>query len=1125
MTLDDLLAKWLDREGGAERANYQMFLSEFASALGLPTPDPKGTGLGDYEFEAPVKSEAALGRKGTGRIDLYKRGCFILEAKQSQLKPGEQPDPEPLESPPATVYDLFGHAIGVESATRRPRPRYDRLMADARLQAERYALALPDTHPSPPFLVVADIGRAFEVYFDWAGNGRGYAPFPDERHYRVGLAELRDPEIADRFVAIWTDPARIDPRLKAAAVTRDIAERLSRVAAALEADQLKLRGGDPEIALGIEATSLFLMRTLFCMFAEDVGRDSPPELQLLPADSFKRFLADAVERSDRFWRSGLSELWSRMNDPVQENRFWSHGDAIVRYFNGNLFSATRIFDLSAEHKRELLVAAGKDWRAVEPAIFGTLLEQVLTAKDRAKLGAHYTPRAYVERLVEATMMEVLRPEWEQTLAAARAKADAGDAAGAVADAAAFHARLVALRVLDPACGTGNFLYVAMEQLLRLEGEVRTFAAGLGGAIDPAVHPNQFLGLELNPRAAVIAELVLWIGWLRYRLANTPEAIGTPVLPPLSNINGGTHGGFDAVLVRTATGEPDVANPRRPEWPEADFIVGNPPFIGAKFLRERLGGAYAEALWAANPRVPKSANFVMHWWDRAADILTRPGARLRRFGFVTTNSITQVFSRRVIERWLASYSSPLRGEGSSASPSDAGYEGKTSLPAGGERESKLHLTLAIADHPWTRVGKDAAAVRIAMTVAERDDAAEPAHGEGRLVTIVGERALDTDAPELDEREAKGRINADLTLGTDVTRAVQLRANEGICSPGVKLHGAGFIVSPAEAKALGLGTRPGLEAHIRDYRNGRDLLQRPRGAMVIDLFGLNEEEVMDRFPEVYQHLLTMVRDTLDEEGKPNGRAVNARESYRKMWWVFGEPRRDLRPALQGLSRYCVTPITAKQRIFSYVDGAIIPDDALIVFATDELWIFGVLNSAIHLQWTYAKCSLIGVASLEQGHRYNNSQIFDTFSFPDATPNQRAAIAALAERLDQTRRTALAENPSLTMTGLYNLVAEARADAKPPAAREAEIVRARARIVAKLHDDLDAAVAAAYGWAEDWKQGPLPPAEIVARLVALNAERAAEEAQGQVRWLRPDYQVPRFATSPDTPAAPAASGLPPP
>jgi len=1155
MTIADLIARWGGTEGGAERANYQMFLSELAQALGLTAPHPKGAGLGDYEFEAPVRSEAALGRKGTGRIDLYKRDCFILEAKQSQLKPGETAPAEPAEPPPATLYDLFGHAIGT-AAPARPVPRYDRLMADARLQAERYALALPGDRKAPPFLIVADIGRAFEVYFDWTGNGRGYAPFPDEREYRIALADLAsdrllpglDVTAADLLRAIWTDPARVDPRLKAAEVTRDIAKRLSRVAAQLEKDERARHPGRVEIALGIEATSLFLMRMLFCMFAEDVG--------LLEKDSFKNFLEEAQRKSKAFWHRGLDDLWSRMNDPVEANRYWSFGDAWVRYFNGNLFSATQIYDLPDEFKGELLVAAGKDWRKVEPAIFGTLLEQVLTAADRAKLGAHYTPRAYVERLVEATMLDVLRPEWDAVRARARAVLDqspptSGEGLGvgpvslserALADrphpsaaarllpspegeglkgaitlVTAFHARLGELRVLDPACGTGNFLYVAMEQLLRLEGEVRQFAAGLGAELAPAVHPNQFLGLELNPRAAVIAELVLWIGWLRYRLANTPEAIGEPVLPTLTNINLGSHGGYDAVVARTETGEPDAANPRRPVWPEADFIIGNPPFIGGKDVRERLGGDYAETLWRANPRVPKSADFVMHWWDRAADILTRPDTRLRRFGFVTTNSITQVFSRRVIAGWLYN-SSPERGGGPFAPSANGGgaaalaavdaTNGATTAlraappppaeeaggppPRAGEELGKLHLTFAIADHPWTRVTKDAAAVRIAMTVAEAGRG--PDGGGGRLVTIVRERAIDTDAPELGVAVTHGTINADLSTGTDVSKVVPLRANEGLCSPGVKLHGAGFIVTPAQAKALGLGTRPGLEAHIRDYRNGRDLLQRPRGVLVIDLFGLSEAEVMDRFPEVYQHLLTTVR--VDRETQVAKSPTADAKAYLKTWWIFGKPRTELRPALVGLPRYIATTETSKHRIFQFVDGSVLADNMAVVAAADDPVLLGVLSSRMHVAWMLDRGG-----TLEDRPRYSKSLVFDPFPFPAATEAQRAAIGGIAERLDATRRTALDETPSLTMTGLYNLVAAIRGGTLA-APDEAAAVKARARIVAKLHDDLDAAVAAAYGW--NW---PLAPAEIVARLVALNAERAAEEAAGLIRWLRPDYQAGRF------------------
>ena len=673
MTIDGLLTKWFGKEGGAERANYALFLTELTIALDLPTPDTKGQGLGDYEFEAPVKSEAIYGGKGTHRIDLYKRGHFVLEAKQSQVREGEAAPDDPAEEPQTeTEFDLFGAPIRTVQKSSKPRRRYDRLMEDARLQAQRYALALPDDHQTPPFLIVADIGRAFELYFDFAGNGRGYRPFPDERGYRIALADLAsDAEIAgidktaaDTLRAIWSDPASIDPRSRSARVTRDIAQLLSRVAKTLEEDQRRGRADNEITALGIEATSLFLMRTLFCMFAEDV--------ELLEKDSFKRFLADAEGRSDQFWRTGLENLWHRMNDPQPVNRYWSQGDTIVRYFNGNLFSGAKVYDLAPEAKGILRIAADQDWRAVEPAIFGTLLEQVLTSTERAKLGAHYTPRPYVQRLVQAAVMDVLEAEWAAALEAARAAADAGDTARATEIACAFHARLASQRILDPACGTGNFLYVAMENLLRLESEVRQFVIGLGGDLAPAIHPNQFLGLELNPRAAVIAELVLWIGWLRFRLANTPEAIGEPVLPPLSNINEGTHGGFDAVLVRDAMGEPDTANPRRPAWPEADFIVGNPPFIGGKDLRDRLGSPYAEALWAANPRVPKSADFVMQWWDRAADILTREGTRLKRFGFVTTNSITQVFSRRVIEGWLAKEESgtpdQVRGYGESSTTS-------------------------------------------------------------------------------------------------------------------------------------------------------------------------------------------------------------------------------------------------------------------------------------------------------------------------------------------------------------------------------------------------------------------------------------------------------------------------
>ena len=1132
MELGAFIDRWFGREGGAERANYQMFLSEFCQTLDLPIPDPKGQGLENYVFEAPVKSQAVLGTKGTGRIDLYKKDCFILEAKQSQVKPGEAVPADPLEEALETVTDLFGNIIGHTALKGKKTPRYDRLMADARVQAERYALALPDNHKTPPFLIVADIGRSFELYFDWAGNGRGYSFFPDQQNYRITLDQLHDEKIRVLLRAIWTNPASVDPRLKAAEVTREIAKQLSLVAGHLEATQRQANPGkgDGDVALGIESTSLFLMRLLFCMFAEDV--------ELLPKGSFTAFLDEAREKSEIWWRRGLSDLWHQMSAAALPERFWSFGDAEIRYFNGNLFSSSQVYDLDKPFKGVLYAAAKQDWRSVEPAIFGTLLEQVLTTAERAKLGAHYTPRPYVQRLVSATFGDLLNEEWAGVEEGVRLHLNPPDAThatvrpepvegqegkrkrastssartveGAITLIQSFHTRLCALRILDPACGTGNFLYVSMEELLRLEGKAIALAESLGTNIAPTVHPNQFLGLELNPRAAVIAELVLWIGWLRHRLANHPAAIGDPVLPTLTNINGGTHGGFDAVLRRSATGEPDTENPMVPDWPVADFIVGNPPFIGSKYLRELLGNDYAESLWRANPRVPASADFVMQWWDHAAHILTAKNSLLRRFGFVTTNSITQTFSRRVIEGYLFK-PSPLVGEvggGRVASAaqkthsSDAPATIQSDADASGPHpnpphkgEGTLSLILAIPDHPWTKATADAAAVRIAMTVAQAG-----AH-DGILLEVVGEEGLTTDDPIVSTIEFEGTINSDLTIGTNSTSIAPLLSNQGLSARGVGLFGDKFLVSVNQAAHLGLGKRAGLEGVFRLHRNGRDLVQTPRSLLAIDLFGFSEKEVRVQFPELYQYVL---------ENLKLHREHNRRASRRDNWWLFGEQAPLFRQHSSGLGRYLVTPVTSKHRIFIFLGAAVLPDDALVTIGLDDDASLGILSSSLHDAWTFHVGGALGNAP-----RYTKAHCFDPFPFPDATPEQRATIAELAEELDATRKAALAEVPGLTMTEIYNLRAKLQSGEKLSATDEDRARAARAGIVHRLHEQIDAAVADAYGWADDYHRGDLTSSEIVTRLVALNAQRAAEEAQGNIRWLRPDYQIPRFGTAAKIPS----------
>jgi hypothetical protein len=676
-------------------------------------------------------------------------------------------------------------------------------------------------------------------------------------------------------------------------------------------------------------------------------------------------------------------------------------------------------------------------------------------------------------------------------------------------------------VLDPACGTGNFLYVSMELMQALEARVIETIQTLGGHAEPKVGPHQFYGLEKNPRAAKIAELVLWIGWLRNRLHDDPDSVPQPVLAESANINFGRHGGYDAVLKMNDLGQPDLEAPTIPAWPEAEFIVGNPPFIGGKDLRDRLGCDYAEGLWKANPRVPKSADFVMQWWDRAAHTLVVKDSPLIRFGFVTTNSITQEFSRRVIANYLAS---PLVGE-VGGGPAAAAAEKNSSDPsedslAPQTRRARtqpspqgggLSLVMAIPDHPWTKATKDSAAVRIAMTVAEGGE------HDGELREVTTEVGIDTDQPRIGLASNHARINADLTLGANPAESTALTANLGIASRGVQLMGAGFIVAPQKARDLGLGSRKGLEQHIRPYANGRDLLQNSRGMMVIDLLGLTESEVRQGFPEVYEHLLTHVWDYQEwnekkKQSEPAGRKYNNRDTYVRYWWVFGEPRRELRPALEGLTRYIATVETSKHRIFQFLDAEILPDNMIVAFGSDDAFHLGVLQSKIHLEWTLRTGGWLGFGN---DNRYSKSKVFDPFPFPDPTPEQRAKIADLAEELDATRKAALAETDKLTMTELYNLREKLRSGAPMDENEQRRATKARAAIVNRLHEQLDEAVADAYCWGPEWRAGMLGPSEIVARLVALNHERAAEEKAGKVRWLRPEYQEPRFGKKVEEPS----------
>ena len=494
--VDDFISRWKE-SGGSEIANFQPFVIGLCDLLGLDAPDPseQKNEKNDYVFERRVDYKFEDGTTAKRRIDLYKRDCFVLEAKQSAKRVAvKKADPcQPDLIPEDATQIKAGTAT-------RGTGRWDRVMRAAKKQAEDYARALPKEHGWPPFILVVDVGHVIEVYADFSGQGKNYAQFPDRAGYSIPLEGLRDPAIRARLRAIWSDPQALDPARRSAEVSRDIAERLARIARNLEG-----KHHPKEVAE-------FLMRCLFTMFAEDVG--------LLPKKSFEKLLGEVVETPENF-APALESLWRVMD----EGGYAPHLNTTIKRFNGALFRKRKAIALEKEDIRELQIAAGRDWRDVEPAIFGTLLERALDKRERAKLGAHYTPRAYVERLVVPTIVEPLRADWEEALARAHALEGEGRHDAALTTIRDFHHTLCTVRVLDPACGTGNFLYVSLELMKRLEGEVLDALDELGEPeLGPrlamegeTVSPRQFYGLEINSRAVAIADLVLWIGYLKWQL--------------------------------------------------------------------------------------------------------------------------------------------------------------------------------------------------------------------------------------------------------------------------------------------------------------------------------------------------------------------------------------------------------------------------------------------------------------------------------------------------------------------------------------------------------------------------------------------------------------------------------
>nr|WP_245218855.1 class I SAM-dependent DNA methyltransferase [Rubellimicrobium aerolatum] len=866
-----------------------------------------------------------------------------------------------------------------------------------------YAVALEN----PPLLIVSDMDR-IRVHTNWTNTV--------QQVHEIALDDLLDGAKRDLLRWCFTDPERLKPTRTRQGLTEEAAERFAALA-----QRLRGRGHDPQ------DVAHFVNRLVFCLFAEDVG--------LLPDRMFQRMVEGSQAQPAAFEEDART-LFAAMRTGGKV------GFERVEWFNGGLFDTDAALPLEKPDVADILAVARLDWSEIDPSIMGTLFERGLDPGKRSQLGAHYTGRDMIGKIVEPVVVAPLRAEWEAARArievalakekAAKATAGRNKAhAEALTAKAGFLERLRAFRVLDPACGSGNFLYLALLALKDLEHRVNLEAEALGLPRDliPLVSPANVLGLELNPYAAELARVSVWIGEIQWMRANGYEVNRNPILRPLATI-----------ACRDALVNPDGT---QAEWPEADAIVGNPPFLGGKRLRSELGDATVDRLFALySTEVRPEADLVAYWFAKAGAMI-REG-RAARAGFVSTNSIRGGANRATLER---------------------------AVGAG-------RIFDAWDDEDWVL---DGAAVRVSMVCFDGGGTG-PVRHDGEEVDAV--------FSDLTPRRA-GSAHVDLT------KAVRLPENAGVAFMGDTKGGAFDVPGELAREWLKLPLNPNGRPNadvLRPWMNGMDVTRRPSGKWIIDFGWTMTEAEAALYEAPFGHIMVEVKPV---------RAENKRAVYATFWWRHVEARQGMWAALKQVSRYIVTPTVAKHRLFAWLPAGVCPDHQLIAVARDDDTTFGILHSRFHELWALRMGTFMGAGN---DPRYTPSTTFETFPFPEGlTPDRPAssyaadpraqAIAQAATRLNELRENWL--NPSDLVERVPEVVPgypdrlvptnEAAAKALKTRTLTA-LYNARPAWLTQAHAALDQAVSEAYGWGEDWRAGQLTDDEMLARLFQLNQERAA-------------------------------------
>lgn len=862
---------------------------------------------------------------------------------------------------------------------------------------------------SPPLLITSDI-HTIIIHTNFT-NRPTY-------QYKIDFERLLKGDGVGLLKRVFFNPHSFQPAETKADITAARATTFLAVADAMKNHQKVTHETYPP-----EQLAHFLARLLFCLFAEDID--------LLPKKIFTQMVQAQGEAEINF-RYGLRNLFREMKTG---GLFGFH---TIRWFNGTLFEDDFVPEIPADLAHALQKAVEEDWSAVDPSIFGTLFERVIDSDKRSQLGTHYTDENDILLLVEPILMTPLRQKWQEIRQQAQNLLTFDhQPEQAQALLATFAEELGHIQVLDPACGSGNFLYVALRQLLDLQKEV--LAWGIRKELPPlplTVSPEQLLGLEINPYAYELAQITAWIGYLQWRLENGFKQIEEPILKPLHRIRR-----MNAILAFDDTGRPI-----EPEWPAAQVIIGNPPFLGTQKMRQLLGDEeVAQLRELYTGRLEGKHDLVCYWFEKARHLVET--GRVQRVGFIATNSIRNGASRRVLER----------------------------IAQTGQ------IFMAWSDRPWKDSSVDKkAAVRISLIGFD--------NGTQKIKTLDGERVP--------------HINPDLSRDLDLTQAQVLEENQQIAFYGT-IKGAPFQISPQLAQEMLQHPNPSGRSNaevVKPWVNGRDITGRSRQMWIID-FGVDmalEDAQKYQMPFAY----------VEKQVKPFKEQVR-RKAYRDRWWLFSEPCVGMRQAIAGLKRFIITPMIAKHRLFVWLTHPTIPDQRVVVIAREDDYFLGVLHSKVHQLWSLRTVSWIGKGNDPSYAITAVFQTFPFPWRPGTEPQDNPhfqQISKVAQMLHSWRENYLhpaappagVVDPAFenllkqrTLTNLYNGLTyyqQTAAGGEPFDPQLFETATGGGATLTQieelhhLHTALDAAVLQAYGW-----DSSLSEAEILVQLWQLNELRS--------------------------------------